>query len=254
LAQARRFSEAQEVISMLPLANPYRVKALSALAVALEQDGQTLEADRVFQNIQEFAHKPMTSSSSYAPPQSTLVQALAQVGRFTQAMENTLYIKDDLEKAQALSAVAAALTNAGLKAEANRIFMEAKAATYAVKSYGRRKSAVWTFAAALSQAGHFDLAKKEVQALIDDNLHRREGLSGLAAPMANIGRFAEAFTTLGLQRLDNFLYDLTEWASAFEKVQPRLSLEVMREAVRIAGWVRPQWQDISQLFPDITSI
>jgi putative transposase len=51
--------------------------------------------------------------------------------------ENTLYIEDDLEKAQALCVLAAALTNAGVEAEANRIFMEAKAAAYAVESYGR---------------------------------------------------------------------------------------------------------------------
>jgi Flp pilus assembly protein TadD len=253
LAQVGRFSQVNEVLHMLPSDNPYRVKALSALAVALELNGQTLEADRVFEDIQEFAHKPMTISSSYAPPQSTLVKALAQVGRFTQAMENTLCINDDLEKAEALCAVAAALTKAGLEAEANTIFIEAKAATYAVESYGRRELAVWKFAAALSQAGHFYLAKKEVQPLIDNNLHRSEGLSGLAAPMANIGRFAEAFTTLGLQSLDKFLYDLSKWASAFEKVQPGLSLEIMREAVRIAGWVRPQWEEIYQLFPEITS-
>ncbi|MBE9001168.1 tetratricopeptide repeat protein [Nostoc sp. LEGE 12447] len=252
-AQVGRFSEVQEVLQMIPPTNPFRVKALSALAVALEQNGQTLEADRVFQNIQEFAHKPMTISSIDAPPQSTLVKALAQVGRFNQAMENMLYIEDDLEKVQALCAVAATLTNAKLEIEANRIFMEAKAATYAVESYGRRESAVWTFAAALSQAGHFDLAKKEVQLLIDNDLHRREGLSGLAAPIANIGHFVEAFATLGLQTLDKFLYDLSEWASAFEKVQPSLSLEVMREAVCIAGWVRPHWKEISQLFPEITN-
>ncbi|OYD94884.1 hypothetical protein CDG76_16060 [Nostoc sp. 'Peltigera membranacea cyanobiont' 210A] len=252
-AQVGHFSELQEVLQMILSDNPYRVNALSALAVALELDGQKVEADRVFQDIQEFAHKPMTIRSVYAPPQSTLVKALAQVGRFKQAMENTLHINDDLQKAQALCAVAAALTNAGLEAEANRIFMEAKASTYAVENWGRRESAVWTFAAALSQAGHFDLAKKEVQPLIDNGFHRSEGLSGLAAPSANIGHFVEAFTTLGLQRLDKFLYDLSEWASAFEKVQPSLSLEVMREAVCIAGWVRPHWKEISQLFPEITN-
>ncbi|MDZ8189057.1 MAG: NB-ARC domain-containing protein [Nostoc sp. ChiSLP02] len=252
-AQVGRFSELQEVFQMIPPANSYRVKVLSALAVALELDGQKVEADRVFEDIQEFAHKPMTSTSIYAPPQSTLVKALAQVGRFNQAMENTLYINDDLEKAQALCALAAALTNAGLEAEANRIFMEAKAATCAVEDYGRTEAAIWTFADALSQAGHFDLAKKVVQPLIDNGFHRSEGLSGLAAPIANIGRFAEAFTILGLQRLDKFLYDLSEWASAFEKVQPGLSLEVMREAIRIAGWVRPHWQEISQLFPEIAN-
>ena len=123
-----------------------------------------------------------------------------------------------------------------------------------LKAMGAQTDHYGTFVAALCQAGHFDLAKKEVQPLIHNPWHRSEGASSLATPMANIGRFAEGFTTLGLLRLDKFLYDLTEWASAFENVQPRLSLEVMREAVRIAGWVRPQWQDISQLFPDITSI
>lgn len=94
---------------------------MSALANTLAQVGRTKEAIKIFTEARE----------------------AASITSFNQAMENTLYIEDDLEKAQALCVLAAALTNAGLEAEANRIFMEAKAAAYAVESYGRRELTVW---------------------------------------------------------------------------------------------------------------
>ena len=66
-----------------------------------------------------------------------------------------------------------------------------------LKAMGAQTDHYGTFVAALCQAGHFDLAKKEVQPLIHNPWHRSEGASSLATPMANIGRFAEGFTEKG---------------------------------------------------------
>jgi tetratricopeptide (TPR) repeat protein len=248
LAQAGRFTDAEEVIDRISSENSYRVKALSALALALEKYGQTVEADRVFTEAQKAAHKPMLHTSLYALPLSGLVTALAQVGRLNEAMENAHDINDDLQKVQALSAVASALANAGCMPQAEKVFTQAYKAAYTIESYGRWIGAIGALAAALSQAGYFNKAREVIQVIQDDR-DRLEALSGLAAPLAKTGRFAGALDTLGLQRIDGFLCELTEWAAAFEQVNPGLSVAVLREVVRIAGWVRPGWREIYELLP-----
>jgi hypothetical protein len=247
------FQQSEETIKKITLGYSSasvsgRIKALCELSVNFHQIEQISEADRVLAEASAIAHKYLPILQSFVPL-SELVKALAKMGRVKEAEELAYTIKDDLEYAKALCILAAILANMGVKTDAGRVFTNAKEAVYAVEDYGRREIAVWAFAAALAQSGNFREAKQEVQQLIYSDWHRSEQVNGLAAPLANIGSFVEAFTLLGLQQLDKFLYDLTEWASAFEKVQPNLSLEVMREAVRIAGWVRPQWREIYQIFP-----
>jgi tetratricopeptide (TPR) repeat protein len=256
LAHADCVSDAQELIDMIPLKDTERLKGLSVLAVALERKRQMAEADRVFTEAKKIAEECLQNAQSMADisciPLSVLVTALAQVERFKEAEEVTNGIEDDLEKAKALSAIAAFLANAGHSVDSDRIFINAREATYAVEDFSRRQFALCSLAAALSQAGYFSKAKELVQTIHDD-WYLVLDWNGLATPFAKAGRFLEAFTILGWQRLDLFLCDLTEWASAFEGAESGLSVAVLREAVRIAGWVRPSWREIYELFPARTT-
>jgi hypothetical protein len=54
-----------------------------------------------------------------------------------------------------------------------------------------------------------------------------------------------------LQKLDSFVSLLTDCATAFEKVECGLSIVILREVVRIVGWISPHWQQIYQILPDI---
>jgi len=253
LAQAGHFKKAEEIIDIISLAEEEQLKALSLLAVALENKGQKAEADRVFTKANRLAQKCIKNAENTADisciPMSVLVTALAEARRFKEAEETAHSIEDDLEKAKALSAVAATLANAGYRADSDKMFVKAREATYAVEDGSRREFALCALAAALSQAGYFSKAEKLIQTIHDDLYPLLVGLNRLATPFAKAGRFSEAFTTLGWQRLDRFLCNLTEWASAFEKVESGLSVAVLREAVRIAGWVRPSWREIYELFP-----
>jgi tetratricopeptide (TPR) repeat protein len=256
LAHADCVSDAQELIDMIPLKDTERLKALSVLAVALERKRQTAEADRVFTEAKKIAEECLQNAQSMADisciPLSVLVSALAQVERFKEAEEVTNGIEDDLEKAKALSAIAASLADAGHSVDSDRIFINAREATYAVEGFSGRQFALCSLAAALSQAGYFSKAKELIQTIHDD-WYLVLDWNGLATPLAKAGRFSEAFTILGWQRLDLFLCDLTEWVSAFERAEPGLSVTVLREAVRIAGWVRPGWREIYELLPTRTS-
>ncbi len=37
------------------------------------------------------------------------------------------------------------------------------------------------------------------------------------------------------------------WVPSFEQVTPGLSIAVLREAIRVAGWVRSDWREIHEL-------
>jgi hypothetical protein len=45
---------------------------------------------------------------------------------------------------------------------------------------------------------------------------------------------------------------LSEWTPVFEKVELGLSAKVLKEVIRIFGWVHPDWQKLSQLLDSKT--
>jgi hypothetical protein len=49
---------------------------------------------------------------------------------------------------------------------------------------------------------------------------------------------------LGPCTLEDFLPTLTEWTSAFERMEPGLTAPILQEAIRIAGWIQPGWREI----------
>jgi len=74
-------------------------------------------------------------------------------------------------------------------------------------------------------------------------------LGELGIVLGKAGYFVEAVITLGQDSLDQTLSNLAEWIDAFEKVESGLFLVILREAIRIAGWVHPDWQDIYKMLP-----
>jgi len=64
--------------------------------------------------------------------------------------------------------------------------------------------------------------------------------------------FKSAFNTVGLLEINTFLSVLSEWAPAFEKVEAGLLAKVLKEVIRILGWVHPDWQKLSRSFEATT--
>lgn len=157
----------------------------------------------------------------------------------------------DRQRAEALSDLGAALARAGDE-RAEAVFDQATGIARCIQDVVERAGALRDLADPLSQAGDeraeavFDQAA-EIAHSIQDDWQRAWALSDLAAALAGAGRYGDAFLSLAPNNLDGFLQALTEWAPHFEQTQPGLSVAVLREASRVAGWVRPDWQEIHEL-------
>jgi hypothetical protein len=75
----------------------------------------------------------------------------------------------------------------------------------------------------------------------------------LSETLAQTGHFAEALSVIrspeasivySSQELDSFLGFLVSWANYFEDIDPEFPIRILKESIRIAGWVRLDWNDI----------
>ncbi len=99
-------------------------------------------------------------------------------------------------------------------------------------------------AEALMQAGKFDEADEVIQSIQD---YKMRGYRKLAEALAKDGNLPKALEKLGTRRIDEFILILCDWAQYFEQMNAGMSLEVLRQATEVAGWVRPDWQRINKL-------
>ena len=141
-----------------------------------------------------------------------LAFALTQVGCYREAREVAGTIEHEGERAKALSSLATALAQVRDESRANAMFGEAQEAARTIEDDGERPEAPSSMVSALGQAGRFD----------------------------------HALTLLGVRTLDEFLQALAEWAPSFEQVKPGVSVDVLRAATSIAGWVRAGWGKIHE--------
>ncbi|MBD2627347.1 hypothetical protein [Trichormus variabilis] len=73
-------------------------------------------------------------------------------------------------------------------------------------------------------------------------------------PDSKIMRFFEKLPLnekFSLNGINEFFSAFSELICDFEKLELMLSVEVLREVIRIAGWVSPHWQEIYQIFPNV---
>jgi len=132
------------------------------------------------------------------------------------------------------------------------IVTEALATSRALKDVALRIDALGTVAAAMratDQPGWqaiLDEAMRALSAMRDKSI-RQQSLDNLAQSLATVGYFSKAFELLPNLRLDEFIFRLVQWADPIEENGPGLSVKVVQEVTRIAGWVRPDWQHISAL-------
>lgn len=63
--------------------------------------------------------------------------------------------------------------------------------------------------------------------------------------------FCQSFKALDSQNLYGFFLVLSFLASSFETFEKKLSLKILRETTRIAGWLYPQWNAVSKIFQEL---
>jgi hypothetical protein len=197
-----------------------------------------------------------------------VANALVQAGCLPEAKELLKEIEDDKERIEQLGWLVIPLVEVGNFCEAEKLAQD-------IESPEQKSRMLCKLATALAQAGNEDKASAvflEVRGLVQRHLATEgTGIKGvqinetpelhpfvyseLATSLAEAKRFTQALSSYNLQEgLNELLCALGNWRSTFEKVEPGLSVAVLREAIRIAGWMYPLWQEIYEVFPSRSTI
>ncbi len=135
-----------------------RIKALSSLAAALEQAGQTAQAEVLWQEISATT-SAISNNNQRVRALYHLHTALLQVRRWDQANTTVRALTSTYLKARALSEQALALTLAGEHQRAATSWAEVQTLSSTVTGIYDRSGAQRVLAAALAQAGRWEQAQ-----------------------------------------------------------------------------------------------
>jgi hypothetical protein len=233
--------EAQEVAYTIA-ENQQRAKALAAMAAAMAQAGDNERAQVLLGEAQEVA---LAEKENWRRGEAlgNLAPTLGLAGRHKEAQEIVLAIEEGWQRGWALENLIAALSLAGRYEEAREVAL-------AIEGDWLRAWALEQLARNLSLAGRYKEAR-EVALSIEGDWRHPEATPILpiieAEARAQARRFGDALTSLGPRELDRFLQTLAQWAPFFEQIKPRLSIDVLTEGIRIAGWVRVDWRKTHEL-------
>ena len=291
LAQAENYEASQVFAEAVEEAWRYgdlrhRVEALSTIAVAMVQAGGQYKekASEAFAKAEEITrairdgldYRPLLSKSKISrednmswysifyllPLMSAfthLAKAWAKVGRVDKALMFFELAGEVVQKIEEIRSplseyliLSEALAEVGYFDMAEIMAQMNDSILYYVK-------ALIALEVALAEVGEKEKASAihaEVMELVQygrNTITSTTDLGEIGIVLGKAGYFVEAVITLGQESLDKTLSKLIEWIDAFEKVELGLSLVVLRQALRIAGWVHPGWQDIYEILPITTT-
>jgi len=171
------------------------------------------------------------------PRQETLrrfVDLLAHAGRIDQALTIAYSDIDPDKRDNSIATVLETLADAGQVDQVRAVI-----ADYAARGYDPDLED--HIIVALANAGQYRAAQAELEGRIFSTWRRGKVNEPIATALAREGRFAEAFTQLGIQSLKSGINVMVKWTPLFERMQPGLSIDLLREITRIAAWVEPDW-------------
>jgi tetratricopeptide (TPR) repeat protein len=251
-------------------------KAEVAVKKVESQASQHLVLSELIKNLAEAGNFPKATSlarairhpRAAATALGNVADALVQAGCLSEAKQLLKEIEDDEDRIEQLGWLVIPLVEAGNLFEAEKLAQE-------IEFPEQKARMLCKLATALAQAGNEDKASAvllEVRSLVQRHLAtERTGIKGvqinetlklypfvyseLATSLAEAKRFTQALSSYNLQEgLNELLCALGNWRATFEKVEPGLSVAVLREAIRIAGWMHPLWQEIYEVFPGRSTI
>ena len=233
LAEVGQFIEAEQAALAISFLES-RSEALRELVIALVQSEQFTEAERMARSIESI------NSRRWALKE--LINGLVHAGQFTQAKQLAHSIELGRSRALALKWLASALAKAGQFIDAEQIAQsidDSKIQSETVTDLIQLRQAVKIEGALTESSNVAQNIKLEVK---QSNVLKHSPVTA-----TQVINFEEALVAVGLLELNEFLSVLSEWAPTFEKLELKLSVTVLSEAVRIAGWVHPDWRKISGL-------
>lgn len=170
---------------------------------------------------------------------------LSQAGECVRAEKLALSIEEPQERAKALIGLAGALAKAGSDA-LPRIVNKAEKAAQSTRDEKRGTQLLGELEAALAGVDGAAAGAAEERTAVEGDR---------AAAFAAGGKIVQALMTLAgrpadpspdKRPLDDLIRKLAKWASQLEGADRDLSLELVLAAVETAGWVRPDWAQISR--------
>jgi tetratricopeptide (TPR) repeat protein len=233
LTKIGKFTEAEQAALAISFLES-RSEALKELVVALAWTEQFSEAKRLTQSIEAIGSRTSALKE--------LVNALVRIGQFTEAEQLARSIEVPRSRALALKGLASALAKAGRFTDAEQVAQfidDSKIQSETVTDLVQIRQTVEAekgLTESSNVAQNIKLEEKQLDVLEHSPVTATQAIN-----------FEEALVAIGLLELNEFLSILSEWTSAFEKVELGLSVTVLSEAVRIAGWVHPDWRKISEL-------
>ena len=233
LAKVENFAEAEQAAFAISFLVS-RSEALRELVVALAQIEQFAEAERVARSIE--------APGSQASALKELISALVHAGQFAEAERVARSIEVPRIRGLTLKGLAIALAKAGR-------FTDAEQVAQSIEDTEIQSETV-TDVVQIRQTVEVGKGLTESDRFAQNlKLEERQPdvLEHSPVTTTQTINFEEALITIGLLELNEFLAVLPEWTSDFEKVELGLSVTVLSEAVRIAGWVHPDWRKLSEL-------
>ncbi len=267
LVQAQEWQEAERVIATIQDSG-WQAKALSMLASNLAEEHKWQEAERVITTIQNSGWQAMLVK---AETLSRLVSSLIQAQQW-QEVERVIAIMWTSEmKADALSALASNLAQAGKHESAERIWQEVERIIVTIQDSDRQTRALIELASSLAQASKCESAEQVWQeaergiVTIQDNDRQTKGLSRLASSLTKGHQWQEAerviatiqdrvTQTEALNGLVNSLVEARQWQEA-ERVIATIQDRVT-QAKALNGLVNnlveaQEWQEAERVIATI---
>ena len=240
-AQSGRFKDASQMVLRIR-STARREKILRTLTGSLSQAGyfdDALENAKKLQNIGD--EEALTN----------LVSAMAHAGHFSQAHVAVESIKSVQSRAKAYCDLATILANTGKNVEAEKAYSSAYACSDAITDDTARLNALRYVAVSLVRTKHFSEAQK-IADVIQSAGNKAGHVHEIVEALVEHKRFAQAFTLLDFNQLDSFLEILVKWCPAFDQTKDGLSRNILREVIRIAAWLYPEWNDLYKLMTNAT--
>jgi hypothetical protein len=125
----------------------------------------------------------------------------------------------------------------------------------ALKMEYHHQSALTTLGIVLLRAGRVEDARELESSVVVDNTFYWE----LAAAHARAGKFDQALLELGEWRagedrqLNGYVQAIAEWSPAYEAAFPESTTAVLQAALKVAGWISLEWEEISKLISRASS-
>jgi hypothetical protein len=149
-------------------------------------------------------------------------------------------------KGRMLCYLASALSLSGRFAEASNV-------AYAIDDEAWRASALRELAATLAEKNKleaadpvFEEAERQLKT-VQHHLSWQSGARDLVIALANAGRYLKVLDFLKSADLDSFLEMVLSIIPGLERLNPGITLNLVREVSGVAGWTRPPWRRVHKV-------